>query len=150
MDNDITINELQHYVHCTRQWGLIAIDGQWRDNHKTIQGNIVHEKVDNPFIREKRGSIIIARSVPLFCDQVGLQGIADCVEFEASPGGIFVPQLSGTFQVRVVEYKNGKPNADGSAKHADSIQVAAQMLCLQSMLGGRTTARSCFLCYNQA
>ena len=46
-----------------------------------------------------------------------------------------MPQLRGNYDVCVVEYKNGKPDADGSPKHADAIQVAAQMLCLSAMLG---------------
>lgn len=132
---DITINSLQHYVHCPRQWGLLVIDGLWVDNYKTVQGNIVHKLVDDPFINEQRKGTRIVRSLPIYLDEIGIHGIADCVEFIPNGEGVFIEQLKNKYNIVVVEYKNGKPNEQNVINFPDSIQLAAQMMCIDIMFG---------------
>ena len=71
------------------------------------------------------------RSVPLRSLALGLWGKADVVEFHPHhPGGDLDP-AGGRAQIVPVEYKRGKPKRDGS----DSVQLCAQALCLEEMLG---------------
>lgn len=132
---EITINSLQHYVYCPRRWGLLVVEGLWADNYKTVQGNIVHTLVDDPFFNEQRKGIRIVRSLPIYLDKIGIHGVADCVEFIASEEGIQIEQLLGKYNIVVVEYKNGKPNEHNTINYPDSIQLAAQMMCIDSMFG---------------
>jgi CRISPR-associated exonuclease Cas4 len=116
---DITINSLQHYMYCKRSWGLLIVEGLWSDNYKTVEGNIVHTLVDNPFFDEKRKNVKIVRSLPIYFDELGIHGVADYVEFSDN--------------ITVIEYKNGKPNISNEINYPDSIQLAAQMMCVDNM-----------------
>lgn len=59
MDNNeehyLMLSGLQHFQFCRRQWALIHVEQQWEENVKTIEGQHLHQKADQPFIREKRG-----------------------------------------------------------------------------------------------
>lgn len=131
----ITINSLQHYVYCPRRWGLLVIEGLWADNYKTVQGNIVHGLVDDPFFNEQRNGKRIVRSLPIYLDEFEIYGVADCVEFIPHQEGARVEPLKGKYNIVVVEYKNGKPNNDNTINYPDSIQLAAQMMCIDSVFG---------------
>lgn len=133
METDIHLNAFQHYVYCKRQWGLIYIEGLWADNYKTVEGNIVHTLVDDPFFNETRRNVRISRSVPLYHNTLPMYGIADCVEFTQSDRGAYVEELNGYFEICAIEYKNGKPLKTGVVNYHDGIQLAAQMMCLNSM-----------------
>ncbi len=52
----LQLSGIQHYVFCPRQWALIHIEQLWTDNSLTAEGSLLHENVDNPFIRETNGS----------------------------------------------------------------------------------------------
>lgn len=134
-NNYIAINTLQHYIFCPHQWGLMEIENQWRENIFVVLGNIVHEKVDNPFMLENRGSLHISRSVPIYSHKYKIQGVCDVVEFVRDEKGVFIPQLNGNYSISVVEYKRGRPKIAGVINYADSIQVTAQMLCINEMFG---------------
>lgn len=51
----LLLSGLQHFNFCRRQWALIHIEQQWEENVRTIEGNHLHRKADQPMIREKRG-----------------------------------------------------------------------------------------------
>jgi len=119
-NNNIAINSLQHFVFCKRQWALVYMEGLWLDNYKTVEGNIVHTLVDDPFFNESRKDLRISRSVPVYLDEINLHGICDCVEFTKD-------------KITVVEYKNGKPNEKTTVNYHDGIQLAAQMMCVNNM-----------------
>lgn len=53
-DDYLMLSGLQHFLFCKRQWALIHIENIWTENFFTAQGQIVHEKADEPFIKEKR------------------------------------------------------------------------------------------------
>ena len=53
-DEYLMLSGIQHFEFCQRQWALIHIEQQWVENVLTIEGQIVHQKADQPFIREKR------------------------------------------------------------------------------------------------
>jgi len=131
-NNNITINSLQHFIFCKRQWALVYMEGLWLDNYKTVEGNIVHTLVDDPFFNETRKNLRISRSVPVYLDELNLHGICDCVEFDED-------------KITVVEYKNGKPNEKNIVNYHDGIQLAAQMMCVNNMFN---TSCAGYIYYN--
>jgi len=114
----IPISALQHWMYCPRQCALIHVEQVFSDNVFTARGNAVHALVDEPGYEIKKG-VKVERSLPLWSDRIGLIGKADLVEFH--PDGSVFP----------VEFKHGPKR-----KHThDDIQLAAQALCLEEMLG---------------
>ncbi|MEI6154378.1 MAG: CRISPR-associated protein Cas4 [Deltaproteobacteria bacterium] len=120
-DDLVMLSALQHYIFCPRQCALIHIEQTWEENRLTAEGRIMHERVHEEG-NETRGSVKIARGVPLRSLRLGLVGKADVVEFHRID--------KHTWQPFPVEYKRGKPKPD----HSDSIQLCAQALCLEEML----------------
>lgn len=48
-DEDLLmLSGIQHITFCERQWALIHIEQQWAENNLTIEGNWMHQKVDDP------------------------------------------------------------------------------------------------------
>ncbi|MDX2270808.1 MAG: CRISPR-associated protein Cas4 [Cyanobacteriota bacterium] len=117
-DDRIPVSALQHMAFCPRQCALIHIEQVWEENLYTLRGQRVHERVHEPDIQTEDG-IRIERAMPLWSQKLGLTGVADVVEF--SETGIPYP----------VEYKSGAKKA----READEIQLCAQALCLEEMLG---------------
>ena len=116
--NPIAISALQHYVYCPRHCALIHVEQVFDDNVYTARGQAVHRLVDTPGYEIKAG-IKVERALPLWSDRLGLIGKADVVEFH--PGGAVFP----------VEFKHGRKRE----KIHDDIQLAAQAMCLEEMLG---------------
>ncbi|MHC5269684.1 CRISPR-associated protein Cas4 [Enterococcus sp. LJL98] len=130
MDEYLMISGIQHFEFCPRQWALIHIEQEWAENVKTIQGNEVHKKADQPFLKEKRKELIISRAMPVHSHELKITGICDVVEFIHDEEGISLSQYSGKYRVQPVEYKRGSPK-----KHdADILQLVAQVMCLEEML----------------
>ena len=117
-DELVPISALQHMLYCPRQCALIHSEQQWAENRFTAEGRILHERVDTG-VRERRGDVTTARSVPLRSLRLGVTGIADVVEIHAAEGPY------------PVEYKRGRPKAH----RADDVQLCAQAMCLEEMLG---------------
>lgn len=113
----VTVGEIEHFAYCRRQWGLISLDGAWRDNRSTAIGQIVHERVDEPTVRLERGRTVI-RGMVIWSDAYGLVGRADAVE------------LGGDAPPFPIEYKSGR-----RLMAAATVQLAAQALCLEEMFG---------------
>ena len=129
-DEFIQLSALQHYLFCPRQCALAYMEMIWEDNRLTMLGNILHEHVHEAG-REKRGEVITARGLALISARLGLSGQADAVEFHRGATGCALPRESGRWQPFPVEYKRGKPKKDLS----DSVQLCAQAICLEEMLG---------------
>ena len=64
-DDYLMLSGIQHFQFCKRQWALIHIEQQWEENVRTIEGQHLHQKADQPFIREKRGNKLIVRAMPV-------------------------------------------------------------------------------------
>ena len=131
MDEDlIPISALQHYLYCPRQCALIHVERQWAESRHTAEGRLLHERVDHPKAELRKGVRTVS-AMPLFDAALGLTGIADVVEFHRTESGErAVP----------VEYKRGRPKAH----RADEVQLCAQALCLESMLGSVVAAGALF------
>lgn len=131
MENEyLLLSGIQHFQFCRRQWALIHIEQQWLENVKTIEGQFVHDKVDQPEIKEKRKQKIVVRAMPVLSHELQLQGVCDVVEFHEHPEGVPIQNFDGTYIPHVVEYKRGKPK---SGKE-DVVQLVAQVMCLEEML----------------
>ena len=135
-DNFLPLAGIQHYAFCPRQWALIYIEQAWEDNVLTVEGRLLHERVDNPLELEARGDLFIARSVYLASQTLGLSGIADVVDFRRLNSidqgqGALLPNRSGYWMPHPVEYKRGRPKRDDR----DKVQLCAQAICLEELLG---------------
>jgi CRISPR-associated exonuclease Cas4 len=125
----LPISAVKQYAYCKRRFALMFIDGEWGDNYKITEGDIFHEKVNDPFFNEKRGDRYLSRSIPVFSDRLNLYGIVDIVEFLSDGGGVDIGVKPGLWRINPIEYKNGKPEKSG----ADNLQLCAQALCLEEM-----------------
>lgn len=126
----LMISGIQHFLFCRRQWALIHIEQQWQENVLTLEGQYLHEKADQPTVREKRKDRLIVRALPIHSPTFGLTGICDVVEFVQDPQGISLADETGSFRPIPVEYKHGKPKQELS----DIMQLMAQVVCLEEML----------------
>lgn len=133
-DELISLSALQHAVFCLRQCALIHLEGIWTENALTAQGRVLHERVDRRE-HETRRDVRLATALRLVSRRLGVAGVADMVEFrridEAGATGVPLPGLSGRWAPFPVEYKRGKPKAH----RADEVQLCAQAMCLEEMLG---------------
>ncbi len=137
-DDLLPISALQHLLFCPRQTALIHIERLWAENTLTREGRHLHEKADKGR-SESRGSIRIARGIPLRSLELGLFGKADVVEFRPAPASFGDLRASSTVPFPI-EYKRGKPKKDGS----DRVQLCAQALCLEEMLKTSVPAGALF------
>ncbi|MCD6305032.1 MAG: CRISPR-associated protein Cas4 [Deltaproteobacteria bacterium] len=133
-DDLLPLSGLQHLAFCERQCALIHIEQAWAENLYTAEGRILHERAHNPDQISRRG-IRVEYGMPLRSLRLGLIGKADVVEFHrssAATGEKWVPFP--------VEYKRGRPKkAD-----VDRIQLCAQAICLEEMLGVDVPAGALF------
>ncbi len=133
-DDLLPLSGIQHFAFCPRQWALIHLECQWKENVRTAEGRFLHERADDPFLGEKRGDRVVLRSVRLTSLVLGLRGVADVVEFTAcvDPArGIPLPRRKGLWAPTPVEYKVGAPKSD----ERDTVQLCAQAMCLEEMHG---------------
>jgi CRISPR-associated exonuclease Cas4 len=142
-DDLLPLSALQHLVFCERQYALIHVERAWKDNPLTLEGSHLHGRVhEEAPRRELRRDTMITRRVALRSHTLGVSGIADVVEFhrvgtERPEAGV-VPSatvalagLAGRWAPRPVEYKRGRPKAND----CDRVQLCAQAICLEEMLG---------------
>ncbi|MBN2388203.1 MAG: CRISPR-associated protein Cas4 [Anaerolineales bacterium] len=129
-DELLPLSGIQHFVFCRRQWALIHVEHQWRENVLTAEGRLLHKRTDDPFFTETRNGVISARAVPIASYRLGLSGICDVVEFTESPEGVRLPGRTGLYLAAPVEYKRGREKRDP----CDEAQLCAQAMCLEEML----------------
>ena len=117
-DQLLPLSALQHWLFCPRQCGLIHLEQVWAENKFTAEGQVLHQKAHDGADESKAG-VRITRSLPVRSFTLGISGQCDIVEFHGD--GIVNP----------VEYKRGKPKSH----RADEVQLCAQALCIEEMLG---------------
>lgn len=118
----IYLSRLQHYLYCPRQFALIELEGIWQENRFTAEGQALHKHV-NEREQARRGAVRTVHALPLASESLGIEGIADVVEFHR--------EADGSEVAFPVEFKRGKPKSH----RADEVQLCAQALCLEEMLG---------------
>lgn len=113
------LSALQHYAFCPRQFALIHIEQVWAENRYTMEGKILHERVDSG-AAEQRGEVRHERGVLLESKQFRIKGKMDLLEIiQQGDETVYFP----------VEYKRGKPKTEDW----DRVQLCAQALCLEEM-----------------
>ena len=115
-DDALPISGLQHLAFCPRQWALIHLEQVWVENVRTAEGRLLHERADLPG-ESRRATMRTVRGMWLRSERLRLTGRADIVEFHPEP--------------YPVEYKRGKSKPND----CDTVQLCAQALCLEEMLG---------------
>ena len=123
----IPISSLLHWRVCPRRCALLLIAGVWDDNRLTVEGRLMHERVHEAG-DEIRDGVRTCRGLWLVSKRLGLIGQADAVEFRQS-----APPFP-------IEYKHGRPQKDTS----NALQLCAQALCLEEMLGVHIPAGALF------
>jgi len=118
----IYLSRLQHYLFCPRQFALIELEDIWTENQFTAEGQVLHQRV-NQADQQKRGSIRTVWALRLANIELGIEGVADVVEYHKQADGTEIPYP--------IEYKRGKPKTH----RADEVQLCAQALCLEEMHG---------------
>lgn len=139
-DDYLLISGIQHFVFCRRQWALIHIEQLWDENFFTVDGQIKHKKVDSGDIFEIKNDIRIIRSMPVVSHELKLKGKCDVVEFRPDANGFYFSKYNEKYNVYPIEYKRGKSKTDES----DIMQLLAQAMCLEEMLGIRISEGACF------
>lgn len=120
-EDPIPLSALQHAVYCLRQAALIHLERLWAENQFTAEGRVLHLTTDEPAGR-RRGQVRRVTALPIVSRRLGIAGVADVVEFQAGAGG------ETPFPV---EIKRGRPKRH----RADEVQLCAQGLCLEEMIG---------------
>lgn len=74
-DDYLLISEIQHFRFCQRQWALIHVEEQWADNVRTVEGNALHRKAHDATARERRGDLLIVRSLNVASSRLGISAV---------------------------------------------------------------------------
>ena len=141
-DELLALSLLQHIVFCERQCSLNSNEQLWFDNKLTVSGSQLHRRVHGEAPRrEKRGDVVIVRELMLCSHILGVTGKADVVEFHKVPSaGVLIEGCDGFWQPYPVEYKHGTPKVDD----CDMVQLCAQAICLEEMLGSEVPEGALF------
>jgi CRISPR-associated exonuclease Cas4 len=121
-DEPVLVSMLNDFLFCSRRAALKGIEGVRNENVHTLEGTFLHDRTDTPGVEERPG-VRVARALPVFSRALGLVGKADVVEFHRQLDGREVPYP--------VEYKRGPRRKWDN----DDVQLCAQGLCLEEMLG---------------
>lgn len=120
------LSALNDLLFCARRCFLHRVEGVWVENAHTLTGSQDHRRVH----AAKDGDLATgrtARGLRLLSHSLKIQGVADLVEF---PGGVPFP----------VEYKRGRRWKWDN----DDVQLCAQAICLEEMLGVTIPAGAVF------
>lgn len=127
----VPVSALQHYLFCPRQCALIHVERIWEESRLTAEGRLQHERVDQGGA-DKRRDVKRVFGLPIRCLRLGLVGKADVVEFHRQADGRWVPYP--------VEHKRGRRKQE----NWDRVQLCAQALCLEEMLGASVSEGALF------
>lgn len=122
MDDYILISSLNHFDYCPHRCYLIHVERVFTHNEHTVAGSIEHARVDSGE-STRRGELQQFRSLWLYSKRHRLFGKADLIEE--------IGEADGRRRIYPVEYKHGRR---GEWEN-DRLQLCAQALCLEDMLG---------------
>ena len=118
----LPLSALNHLLFCERRCALIHVEGVFVENVFTLEGRIRHEAADLAGY-ETRAGVKAVTALPLYSRRFHLTGVADVIEFGASP--------TGERTAYPIEYKRGPRRQWDN----DDVQLCAQALCLEEMMG---------------
>ena len=123
----LPVSALNDLLYCERRCALHRIEQVWKENRYTLEGAFSHAKAHaRPTLNQSFEGDRVVRGMWLRSNRLGLIGIADVVEFRDQP----FP----------VEYKRGRRRRWEN----DDVQICAQALCLEEMLGTTVPAGAIF------
>ena len=125
----LMLSGIQHFAFCRRQWALIHIEQQWKENYRTTSGELMHKRAHDEASLEKRGDLLIVRGLRIASYELGFSGQCDGVEFHQSEDGITLYGYDGKWNLVPIEYKRGQPKENNE----DELQLCAQAVCLEEM-----------------
>jgi len=123
------LSALNDLLFCPRRCFLHRVEGVWVENVHTTAGTLDHRRVhatrdsDRPAGRAARGLWVVSH-------RLRLAGVCDLVEFRLGPPEVPFP----------VEYKRGRRRRWDN----DEVQLCAQAICLEEMLGVPVPAGAVF------
>ncbi len=129
-DDYLQMSGIQHFCFCRRQWALIHLEQQWKENQRTAEGRVQHERCHDDDFREKRSGLLTVRGMRVVSHRLRLSGVCDVVEFRTDPAGVPLQGQEGLWLPMPVEYKHGSPKESD----ADRLQLCAQAMALEEML----------------
>ncbi|MCU0718101.1 MAG: CRISPR-associated protein Cas4, partial [Pirellula sp.] len=140
----LPISALQHLVYCPRQCALIHVERVWSENELTAEGQVLHKRTNEGRSESLDGKRIV-RSMDLVSYRLGLAGKSDVVEFIPRAGlrpkdaNRIISDIRSSggegWKVTPIEYKRGGPKTGAKWGDCDRVQLCAQALCLEEMLG---------------
>jgi CRISPR-associated exonuclease Cas4 len=147
----LPLSALQHLLFCERQCALIHIERAWVENQFTAEGRVLHRKAHDGK-PETRDGVRVTRGLPVRSLRLGLSGQCDVVTWKRPAGAAHSlarqslarliqggASLAG-WEIVPIEYKRGKPKEND----CDRVQLAAQAMCLEEMLGVQIPAGQLF------
>lgn len=120
-DDLVPISALQHVLFCPRQYALIHLEQVWAENKFTVEGHVLHERVDEVH-HESRKVFRQEYGLALRSLEHGLIGKGDLVE-------LYLNSEGRVHRAVPVEFKRGTDKDDD----CDRVQLCAQALCLEEM-----------------
>jgi CRISPR-associated protein Cas1 len=124
----LPVRMLNEYAYCPRLFHFMHVEGRWEENHFTLEGSDAHRRVDRSEGRlaepnaggdDGDAAPVVARSVALASETLGLSAKLDLVE---TAGDVAVP----------VETKRGRvPKNPERSWEPERVQVMAQGLLLR-------------------
>jgi CRISPR-associated exonuclease Cas4 len=129
-DDMLQMSGIQHFCFCRRQWALIHLEQQWRENLRTTEGHLLHEVCHDVECSESRRDFFTVRGMQVASQRLQLSGACDVVEFHAAPAGVALAGRAGLWVPVPVEYKRGQ----SKESDADRLQLCAQAMALEEML----------------
>ena len=80
----LQLSGLQHFAFCRRQWALIHIEQQWRENLRTVEGDLFHRRAHDEQARERRGDPLLLRGLSVAWIEMST-ACKTCGESKAAP-----------------------------------------------------------------
>ncbi len=117
------LSALNQMLYCERRCALLRIERVWVDNQHTIGGTLDHLQAHEVAQRKRTGRRVVS-GLRLVSHSLRLTGVADIVEFHNQEQGL--PDIPFP-----IEYKRGKRKRWDN----DDVQLCAQAICLEEMLG---------------
>lgn len=120
------LSALNDLLYCDRRCALHRLEQVWSDSVATLEGTGHHRRAHGELSTTCDEGWPIARGMWLRSDRLRLIGKADVVEFRSAP--------------YPVEYKRGRRRRWDN----DDVQLCAQAICLEEMLGQEVAAGAIF------
>lgn len=133
LDEDLQpIRALNDLLFCERRCAMHRIENVWVENASTLEGTNAHQRADRAVQWEMAPGVRAVHGLMIRCQRLRLVGKADIVEFRR--------QSDGSEELYPVEYKRGRRRKWDN----DDVQLCAQALCLEEMLGVAVPAGAIF------